>query len=69
MKPSRNCVRSVLTASVAAAVLAAVPYPAIANAPGCPALSPVLHGAPPLSNPTTIAFRNYAAHAPVQCAA
>jgi hypothetical protein len=69
MRQSRKCICSVLTASVLTAGLAAVPSPAIANAPRCPALSPVLHRSPPLTDPTTVAFRNYAAHAPVQCAA
>jgi hypothetical protein len=69
MKLPGNCIRRVLTASVVAAGLAAAPSPAIANAPSCPALSPVLHGAPPLANPTTVAFRNYVGHAPVQCVA
>jgi hypothetical protein len=69
MNLSKKYVHSALTVSIVTAGLGTVPFRAIAGARPCPALSPVLHGSPPLTDPTTVAFRNYATHAPVQCVA
>jgi hypothetical protein len=70
MKRSKKYIHTVLAVStIVATGLAAGPSPATADAPPCPAFSPVLHGSPPLTDPTSVALRNYAAHAPVQCIA
>jgi hypothetical protein len=67
MRRSKKYIHSVLTVSIVTAGLGTVPSPVIAAAPPCPALSPVLHRSPPLTDPSTVAFRNYAQHAPVEC--